>query len=113
MFSLERLYKFWVQTNFQKLLGPKKNFASEKKCQKNFGPKIFVLKKNFGSEKISKNFLSPNKNFGLKKSLGLKKFWVEFSFGTNIISGLEILGPKKIWVWKKKFGSKKIFEKRI
>ena len=30
VFSLERLYKFWVQTNFEKNLGPKKNLGLKK-----------------------------------------------------------------------------------
>ena len=80
VFSLERLYKVCVQ----------KNFGSEKKLgqKKNFG----LNKKKFGSEKI----------------LGPKRFWFKIFLGTNKISGLKILGLKKIlglgqkfWVRKK------------
>ena len=48
VFSLERLYKFYIKKNFKKILGPKKMLC-QKKIQKNYDSK------NIGSKKFGKN----------------------------------------------------------
>ena len=83
MFSLERLYKIFVQNNF----GLEKKFG----LKKNFG-----LKRNFGLKK-----------FWVRKNLSLKMFLESIK-----ISGLKLFGPTKIWAWKKILGSKEIFEEK-
>ena len=82
-------------------MGPK--IILEKNCGSKFFFDLYKILKNFGSKKM----LGPKNNFRVETFWVRKQFELEIFFVSIKFSGLKTLGPKKILVLKKNFGSKK------
>ena len=73
---------------------------------KKLGPKIFLVKRIFGSRKCWVKKCWVQENFGskwVKKMSGPNKFWVQENVGPKYVGAKKVLGPKNIQV-EKKFG---------
>ena len=89
------LKKIWVQIAFrvQKILSFKNLLAKKVLCPNKLCFKKDLLQKYFES----KTNIRWIKMLGLKKILGLKKFWVQKNFGSKKVWVHRIMGRKKCW----------------